>query len=256
MQLPPLGTVHYWRGIKESLEQAGCHRVVITRVPRTASIIERAEILRQQISTKCEPGEPLNLLGHSMVVFPKSAQHKTLMEGWIRCALHDLDAQTQGIEYSELNNNFYSSSASPSSTQMLIYSGSTFADYVLSYFIAPQPISTTRTPEPLPFFRFLQHLGIQTAAFQDLTTTNMQTLNKLVVDREDVRYFSFGASFNPTWGSVFRASHDIIEEKEGENDGLVSVSSAMWGEYKGTLQNVNHLDIINWVRVPLWGNWI
>jgi len=73
LQLPPLGTVHYWRGIKESLEQAGCHRVVITRVPRTASIIERAEILRQQISTKCEAGEPLNLLGHSMVDIPKSA---------------------------------------------------------------------------------------------------------------------------------------------------------------------------------------
>lgn len=67
LALPPLTTVHYWRGIKEALEQAGCERVVITRVPRTASIEERAEILRKEIAMKCKPGEQLNLLGHSMV---------------------------------------------------------------------------------------------------------------------------------------------------------------------------------------------
>jgi len=68
LSLPPLATVHYWRGIKEALEQAGCERVVITRVPRTASIEERAETLRKEIASKCKPGEALNLLGHSMVV--------------------------------------------------------------------------------------------------------------------------------------------------------------------------------------------
>ena len=75
----------------------------------------------------------------------------------------------------------------------------------------------------------------------------MKKFNDLVPDRSDIRYFSFGANFNPTWDSVFRTSHDIIVKEEGQNDGLVSTSSAMWGEYKGTIQNVNHLDIINWV---------
>lgn len=133
--------------------------------------------------------------------------------------------------------------------------GSPFADYVLSYFVGPESVGSTLTPEPPPFFRFLQSLGIQTAAFQDLTTTNMKAFNNLVRDRDDIRYYSFGASFKPTWGSVFRASHDIIEEIDGENDGLVSVKSAMWGEYKGTLQNVNHLDIINWVSFLSRGYW-
>jgi hypothetical protein len=32
--------------------------------------------------------------------------------------------------------------------------------------------------------------------------------------------------------SVFRLPWSIIYEKEGENDGLVSVESAMWGNYK------------------------
>lgn len=75
----------------------------------------------------------------------------------------------------------------------------------------------------------------------------MKRFNSFVTDCPDVRYYSFGASFTPTWGSVFRASHGIIAAKEGANDGLVSVSSAVWGEYKGTIRNVNHLDIINWV---------
>lgn len=70
LALPPLTTIHYWRGIKEALEQAGCKRVVITRVPRTASIEERADILRKEIATKCKPDEQVNLLGHSMVHSP------------------------------------------------------------------------------------------------------------------------------------------------------------------------------------------
>ena len=75
----------------------------------------------------------------------------------------------------------------------------------------------------------------------------MKQFNDMVLNQPDVKYFSFGASFIPSWGSVFRSSHNIIQSIEGPNDGMVSVESAMWGEYKGTLRNVNHLDIINWV---------
>lgn len=67
LALPPLATVHYWRGIKEALERTGCQRVIVTRVPSTASIQNRAETLRKEIATKCKPGEILNLLAHSMV---------------------------------------------------------------------------------------------------------------------------------------------------------------------------------------------
>jgi triacylglycerol lipase len=127
--------------------------------------------------------------------------------------------------------------------------GSKFADYVLSYFISPHPTSATPSPSPPSFFRFLQSLGIQTAAFEELTTLYMKNFNKNTPNLPGVTYYSFGASFTPTWGSVFRTSHAIIESEEGPNDGLVSVQSAVWGEYKGTIRNVNHLDIINWVCV-------
>ena len=40
----------------------------------------------------------------------------------------------------------------------------------------------------------------------------------------------------------------IIEEKEGENDGLVSVQSAKWRDdyFKGTLDETDHLNELGW----------
>lgn len=69
------------------------------------------------------------------------------------------------------------------------------------------------------------------------------------------RYFSYGASMEPNWYSVFRLSHRILQRLEGHNDGLVSVASSRWGGsngYKGTLVDVSHLDLINWSNRLKW----
>lgn len=70
-----------------------------------------------------------------------------------------------------------------------------------------------------------------------------------------VRYYSYGAFVNPRIWSVFRRPHKIVERIEGPNDGLVSVASSQWGEYKGTLVGVNHLDLINWTNRIRWLVW-
>lgn len=71
-----------------------------------------------------------------------------------------------------------------------------------------------------------------------------------------VRYYSYGASLEPSFFSVFGPSHRIIKRTEGgENDGLVSISSSQWGEYKGTLVGVSHLDLINWTNRLKWWFW-
>lgn len=56
----------------------------------------------------------------------------------------------------------------------------------------------------------------------------------------------------PSLLSPFRQSHGVISRDEGPNDGLVSVASAQWGSYKGTLVGVNHLDLINWTNRWKW----
>lgn len=55
--------------------------------------------------------------------------------------------------------------------------------------------------------------------------------------------------------SFFRKSHHIVERIEGPNDGLVSVDSSRWGTYKGTLDEVSHLDLINWTNRLRWMIW-
>lgn len=45
-----------------------------------------------------------------------------------------------------------------------------------------------------------------------------------------------------------RWPHSVILGIEGPNDGLVSVSSSKWGTYLGTLQQVNHLDLVGWIN--------
>lgn len=81
------------------------------------------------------------------------------------------------------------------------------------------------------------------SAFNALGTKSMRIFNSEVLDREDVKYYSWGASFDPGLLDTFRWPHSVILSKEGPNDGLVSVTSARWGEYRGTLLGVNHLDL-------------
>lgn len=68
LSIPPLAVIHYWKGIKEALEANG-NEVFITRVPRTATVEERAEILAKQIQDHFG-GRSINLIGHSMVWLP------------------------------------------------------------------------------------------------------------------------------------------------------------------------------------------
>lgn len=86
------------------------------------------------------------------------------------------------------------------------------------------------------------------AAFTALGTRAMKMFNTEVIDREDIKYYSWGASFEAGLFDTFRWPWSVIYAKEGPNDGMVSVSSAKWGEYRGTLLGVNHLDLVGWVN--------
>jgi len=97
----------------------------------------------------------------------------------------------------------------------------------------------------------------------EMTTENMKTFNQSILDDPDVHYFSYGARFNPKWFNVFNLTWKImtrqIRHKYGpekveklkniiDNDGIVSVESSKWGKYLGTLDQVDHLDLINWTN--------
>ena len=118
--------------------------------------------------------------------------------------------------------------------------GSAFADYLF------QQIGPTNIPK---LYKTLDFFGFETGAFEQLTQKYMtESFNPRTPDSPDVRYFSYGAQLNPHLTSVFRTSGRIVKAAEGSNDGLVSVQSSQWGKYQGTLDNVSHLDLINWTN--------
>lgn len=125
--------------------------------------------------------------------------------------------------------------------------GSTFADYLYP----------ALGPPSLPFlYKALNHFGLETGAFRQLTKPYMtESFNPRTPDREDVAYYSYGASLDPGMMSLFNVSGRIVAREEGGNDGLVSVESARWGQYQGTLEGVSHLDLINWTNRLRWYWW-
>ncbi|KAK4685601.1 triacylglycerol lipase, partial [Tremellales sp. Uapishka_1] len=213
--LPTLQISH-WRGIREVLESNGTD-VLICRVPATASIKDRATILDELISEKY-PGQQVNLIGHSM--------------GGLDCRY--LISQIDPKKFTPIS----------LTTISTPHRGSPFADYVIDSVIGRE-----RLPSVLSLmesFR-LPHSG-DGSAFNALGTKAMKEFNSVVVDKEDVKYYSWGATVDPGLLDTFRWPHSVILKKEGPNDGLVSVQSARWGEYRGTLVGVNHLDLVGWVN--------
>jgi triacylglycerol lipase len=90
---------------------------------------------------------------------------------------------------------------------------------------------------------------VDTNAYQSgiqLTREYMSEFNKHVPDSNRVYYQSWAAIVpkgyrNPLWGSLA----EILSKEEGKNDGVVSVESARWGDFKGSISSTSHAGIIN-----------
>jgi triacylglycerol lipase len=67
-----------------------------------------------------------------------------------------------------------------------------------------------------------------------------ETFNPAVPDHPDVRYWSFGCQAGKGTSvaidPIFRYLNAYLYDREGPNDGIVSVRSARWGTYLGTVE--------------------
>jgi triacylglycerol lipase len=188
--------------------------IITTSVPASGSIEERAAKLGKDIAAKAN-GKSVNIIAHSM--------------GGLDARYMISRLQPKNVEVLSLT-----TVASP-------HRGSSFADYVF------EEIGEQRLPT---IYKICESIGFGTGAFSQLTRTYMnEEFNPKTPDDETVRYFSYGAMVKPSLWSAFRQPHKIVEREEGANDGLVSVHSARWGVYKGTLMGVSHLDLIGWNRL-------
>jgi triacylglycerol lipase len=102
--------------------------------------------------------------------------------------------------------------------------GSPFADFIMR-----------NLDRRLPVIRWVERTGWSLQAGRDLTTEACRRFNDRITDSDRVKYFSVSAS--RPWHLVppFAVpAHRIVHGAEGENDGLVSVTSSNWGESLGT----------------------
>ncbi|KAK9897175.1 alpha/beta-hydrolase [Cystobasidium minutum MCA 4210] len=209
----PAFQIQYWRGVREALEELGVE-VLMTASPASGNIETRAKAICEQIIEKF-PGREINLIGHSM--------------GGLDARYLITHLQPEAFTVKTLT-----TIATP-------HRGSAFADYLLEDILGRRNL-----PSLLTMMEALQMPG-GGRAFDALTRSKMAKFNEETPDDPSVTYYSYGAKFRPSIVDVFRLPWSIIFEKEGENDGLVSVESAQWGNYKATLENVNHLDLVGWV---------
>jgi len=212
--------IHYWRGIREALAQNGVE-VIIATVPPSGAIEARAAKLADIIAEKAA-GKKVNIIAHSM--------------GGLDARYMISQLKPPGVNVLSLT-----TIATP-------HRGSAFADYIFSRI---GPIYKPKV------YKVLEYFGMESGAFSQLTREYMtESFNPRTPDSPDTKYYSYGATLEPRFWSIFRLSHDIIKELEhAENDGLVSIPSSQWGEYKGTLIDVSHLDLINWTNRLKWWIW-
>jgi len=103
------------------------------------------------------------------------------------------------------------------------------------------------------FTRLLELTGIDAEGFKDLTTTACETRNRELDDFENkningIKYFTYAGYQSAD--NIFLPlipSYKIIKKREGRNDGLVSVRSAMWKkEFCCGIDNFDHLNVLGW----------
>jgi hypothetical protein len=200
----------------------------VASVPPCATIEERAKALRDQLIEAFEPGASLNLVAHSM--------------GGLDCRY--LISRLGFPSDHEIQIKSLTSICTP-------HRGSPFMDWFYGkffmsidrYYKVHCCVENVTTPETIEVITPLLKVG----GFQNLTTDYCKNVfNPSTPDKPGVLYYSFGAS--PSEGvirnslSILKLTYPIVYAREGPNDGIVSVNSAKWGTYLGTLQT-DHLDL-------------
>jgi triacylglycerol lipase len=217
---PKLDNLHYFKGIRTMLQRSGLV-AYHSNVSWAADVDTRAQDLKENVVDvlQKEDCEKVNIIAHSM---------------------GGLDARR--MLFNNRNSDKIHDHVASVTTISTPHSGSPFADW-----------GTENLPHVIPA---AQKLGLDLNAFMDLRTDRCKQFNAdtEVIDFEKecentILFQSYAGKQN--FWSVFDAlklSFYIIEKEEGENDGLVSVTSAKWRDqyFKGVLEDTDHLNELGW----------
>ncbi|QLG70180.1 hypothetical protein HG535_0A01190 [Zygotorulaspora mrakii] len=228
--------VEYWIGVKERLEQKGC-TVITASVPSFGSIEERATILNAFLETETQKLKQTASKGQVYNTSEESTDETFEKDDRIRLNLiaHSMGGLDCRYLISKIPDKSYQ--VLSLTTISTAHRGSEMADYVVNL-----------SEDLRKLIAFEAPVILLPPCFYELTTEYMKYFNERVLNEPAVSYYSYGSFFKPKWHNAFYTSWKIIDNSSNgnPNDGLVSVQSSKWGQYQGTLANVDHLDLINW----------
>lgn len=82
-------------------------------------------------------------------------------------------------------------------------------------------------------------------AYEQLSAAYLTSFNQENPDDPAVYYQSWGAQLGKNHSDpLMRASARLFQPR-ADNDGLVTPDSAQWGDYRGTLNSVSHLELVD-----------
>lgn len=199
----------YFNGIDDAFAGLG-YPVIVSRVHPTGSIARRAAELKERILH----GLGAQREAEKVVIFAHSLGGLDARYMIARLGMADRVAALVTL-------------ATP-------HRGSPYADWCLKHL-----------GQRLGGLKLMEQLGIDVEAVHDLTLARCAQFNREIPDVAGVRYFSIGAARPPHRLAPFLIhSYRVIHECEGDNDGMVSLTSARWGEYLGDWP-ADHLHVVN-----------
>ena len=181
------------------------NRVAAASLSPTMGIACRASQLKTFIDQQF-PNEPVHILAHSM-----GGLDSRYMISQLGMADRVLTLTTLGTPHR----------------------GSTFADWGIR--------RLERLAKPL-----LELFDFPHQAFYDLTTEKCKAFNEQVPNAPNVRYFSVaGRHPGVGWRGRMYLLYHFVRQAEGDNDGIVSLTSANHGE-SCEIWDADHMHLVNW----------
>jgi triacylglycerol lipase len=207
----------YFRGLEAHL--AGRHATLFPGVPPLGSSEQRARLLADAIHGKF-PRDPVHIIAHSM---------------------GGLDARVLiARNHHGLSEPGRIASLTTLSTPHL---GSPIADLVVD----TPPVSLDPVTYQL-IRQLINGLGLASGAIGDLTTAGASQIPNVAATHPHIRYRSYAAIGRhsvPATSPIFVLTHGYIcSEFDEENDGLVTLKSAQYGEFQQPAWAGDHADIV------------
>jgi triacylglycerol lipase len=217
---PRVDNLHYFKGIRTMLNARG-YTVYHSRVGWASDVNTRANALKKNLRQILDKAgaKKINIIAHSM---------------------GGLDARH--MLFNDRNEGRIHERVASLITISTPHEGSPFADWALKHF--------PRLPETF------RKIGLDLNGLKDLQTENCKRFNDdpavkaFEAECESAIQFRTYAGKQTFWGvfSLLKGAFKIIQRKEGENDGLVSIRSARWhGKYfQETINETDHLNELGW----------